>query len=297
MPEAVVDKLSTVLRPAVTTYSASRPVAVADAAPAFAAPSRERTIQRLFKSRITGWTLVVGVLVFWQLSSLQHVNPALSNPQRIITAWWSAVQDGSLLEPLASSLETMITGFALAVPIGVGIGFLMGRSRVVWGLFEPVVEVVRLTPHSAILPIFVLFLGIGFQMQIVMFLVACVFPMIINSYAGAQSVTKVLSQTAQTYRLSWFETQREVALPAAIPYVLVGMRQALGHSLVLAVFVGMIVGESGIGYYILLAQQNFNIDRLMAAVITVALIGYLLNAIFLLLERRISRWRRASLAE
>jgi len=252
---------------------------------------------RLLRTRTVGWVFVVGVLIFWQVSSIHHPSPALSSPFLIAQTWWKEVRDGALLDPLGQSMETMMIGFALAVPVGVGVGFLMGRSRIIWGFLEPVVEVVRLTPYSAILPIFVLFLGIGFKMQIVVFLVSSVFPMVINSYAGARSMTKVLEQTAKTYRLSWVQTQREIALPAAVPYILVGMRQALGHSLVLAVFIGMIVGESGIGYYILQAQSNFDVNRLMAAVITVALIGYLLNALFLILERRISRWRRASLAD
>ena len=133
-------------------------------------------------------------------------------------------------------------------------------------------------------------------MKIAVFVVAGVFPMIINSYAGARSVSKVLHETALTFRLSWWQTQREVAFPSATPFILVGLRQALGISLVLAVVVGMLAGNSGIGYYIMQAQQEFNMSRLLAAVITVAAVGYLLNAIFLILERRTTRWRGVTLA-
>jgi ABC-type nitrate/sulfonate/bicarbonate transport system permease component len=257
-----------------------------------------RLLARTLRTRLTGWLLVITVVAFWQLySSYVRVNPTLSAPNLIARTWWREATDGSLLDQLGSTMRTMALGFALAVPLGVGIGFLMGRSRIVWGLLEPSVEILRLTPISAILPIFVLFLGIGQSMKISVFLAAGLFPLIINSYAGARSVSKVLAQTAQTYRLSWLQTQREIALPAATPYILVGMRQSLGISLVLAVFVGMLVGSDGIGYYILQAQQQFNINRLMASVFTVAAVGYLLNAIFLILERRISRWRRASMAD
>jgi ABC-type nitrate/sulfonate/bicarbonate transport system permease component len=251
---------------------------------------------RFARSRASGWTLVALLVVFWQVWSTIHFDPTISSPDRIARTWWHEVTAGTLLSQLGLTLKTMAIGFGLALPLGVGIGFLMGRSRIVWGLVEPTVEIMRLTPVTATLPIFVLYLGIGQSMKIAVFLVAGIFPLIINSYAGARSVSKVLSETAQTYRLTWFQTQREIALPAATPYILVGMRQALGVSLVLAVVVGMLAGNDGIGYYILLAQEQFNINRLLAAVITVAFVGYVLNSIFLILERRTMRWRRASLA-
>jgi ABC-type nitrate/sulfonate/bicarbonate transport system permease component len=255
-----------------------------------------RLVLRFLRSRAAGWTVVVLLVVAWKFSSEIHFDPTISSPDRVAKAWWQEVTHGDLLDQLASTLRTMGIGFAIAVPLGVGIGFLMGRSRIVWGLLEPTVEILRLTPVTATLPIFVLFLGIGESMKIAVFLVAGIFPLIINAYAGARSVSKVLSETAQTFRLGWWQTQREIALPAATPYILVGMRQALGISLVLAVVVGMLAGNDGIGYYILLAQQQFNINKLLAAVITVAVVGYVLNSIFLVLERRTMRWRRASLA-
>ena len=250
-------------------------------------------LRSYLRSRALGWTLVGLILVVWQVSSAIHNDPAISAPFQIAQAWWQQLTHGSLPGALATSLKTMIIGFAIAVPLGVGIGFLMGRSRVIWGLLEPLVEIIRLTPVTAILPVYVLFFGIGTTMQIAVFLTAGLFPLIINSYAGAQGVSKILNETAQTFRLSWLQTQREIALPFAVPYILVGMRQALGNSLVFAVVIGMLVGENGIGYYILGAQQDFDVDQLLAGVVSVAAVGYLFNAIFLLLERRATRWRRA----
>ncbi|MEV8514756.1 ABC transporter permease [Dactylosporangium sp. NPDC051484] len=256
-----------------------------------------RSLLRFLRSRASGWTLVALVIVFWQISSEIHFNPTISAPDRIAQTWLHEITQGQLLPDLGRTLRTMAIGFALAVPLGVGIGFLMGRSRIVWGLLEPTVEVLRLTPTTAILPIFVLFLGIGESMKIAVFLAAGIFPMIINAYAGARGVSKVLNQTAQTYRLTWWQTQREIALPYATPFILVGMRQSLGISLVLAVVVGMLAGNDGIGFYILNAQQTFNINQLLAAVVTVAFVGYVFNSIFLLAERRTTRWRRIASGE
>jgi ABC-type nitrate/sulfonate/bicarbonate transport system permease component len=261
--------------------------------PELRAPRSKLRLRSYLRSRALGWTLVGLILVAWQVSSAIHNDPAISAPAQIAQAWWQQVTHGSLPGALATSLKMMVIGFAIAVPLGVGIGFLMGRSRVIWGLLEPLVEIIRLTPVTAILPVYVLFFGIGTTMQIAVFLTAGLFPLIINSYAGAQGVSKILGETAQTFRLNWIQTQREIALPFAVPYILVGMRQALGNSLVFAVVIGMLVGENGIGYYILGAQQDFDVDQLLAGVVSVAAVGYLFNAIFLLLERRATRWRRA----
>lgn len=253
--------------------------------------------RRYTRSRTTGWTLVVFIVVVWQLCSFVSYNPTISSPDKIAVTWYQQILHGDLLSQLGVTLRTMGIGLLIAVPLGVGIGFLMGRSRPTWALLEPLVEIMRLTPVTATLPIYVLFLGIGDPMEVAVFLTAGIFPMIINSYAGARSVSKVLSETAQTFRLSWWHTQREIALPSAVPYILVGMRQSLGLSLVLAVVIGMLAGNTGIGYYLLFAQQDFNIQQLMAGVFTVALVGYVLNAIFLVLERRATRWRRAQIAD
>ncbi|MFF0572492.1 ABC transporter permease [Streptosporangium saharense] len=252
-----------------------------------------RNARRYFRSRVSGWTLVALVVVLWELYSNVDYDPTISSPSRIAETWWGEATTGDLLNQLTITLRTMAEALALAVPLGVGIGFLMGRSQVIWGLLEPLVEILRLTPATAILPIYILFLGLGDQMKVAVFLTGGIFPMIINSYAGARGVSKILSETAQTFRLSWLQTQREIALPFAMPYILVGMRQSLGMSLVLAVVIGMLAGNDGIGYYLMFAQQNFNLRQLLAGVLTVAFVGYVFNAVFLLLERRVTRWRRS----
>jgi len=247
---------------------------------------------RFFRSRSWGWLVVLALLLAWQVSAWIKYVPTVSSPERVGLEWWEAVSQGELLGALLETLRTMAIGFAIAVPVGIGIGFLMGRVRVVWATLEPLVEILRLTPATAVIPVFILFLGLGDPMKIAVFLLSAIFPLLLNAYAGARSVSRTLRETAQTFQLGWWRTQWEVALPAAIPFILVGARQALGLSLVMAVVIGMLAGNGGIGYYILMAQQALNIPQLFAAVATVAVVGYGLNALFLLLERRFTRWRR-----
>ena len=276
----------------VETRAAEHEIESTPTASVRAAARGTRGAGRFFRSRGWGWVVVVALLGAWQISAWIHYVPTVSSPLRVGAEWWEAVTEGDLLPALLDTLRTMAIGYAIAVPVGITIGFLMGRVRIVWATLEPLVEILRLTPATAVIPVFILFLGLGDPMKIAVFLLAAVFPVLLNSYAGARSVSRILRETAQTFRLGWWRTQWEVALPAAIPFILVGARQALGLSLVMAVVIGMLAGNGGIGYYILMAQQALNIPQLFAAVATVAAVGYGLNALFLALERRLTRWRR-----
>jgi len=278
--------VTVITRPAASVAPATAPN------PVLAAATRGPRLRRLGRSRLIGWGVVVALVLVWEISSWIQYVPTISSPSKIASVWWAEVTGGTLLVQLLETLRTMAIGLGIAAPLGIAIGFLMGRVRVIWALLEPLVEILRLTPATAVIPVFILFFGIGDAMKIGVFLLAAIFPLLLTSYAGARSVSTTLRQTAQTYRLGWWQTQWEVALPAAVPFILVGARQALGMSLVMSVVIGMLAGNSGIGFYILMAQQALNIPALFAAVFTVAIVGYVFNAIFLALERRTTRWRR-----
>lgn len=256
-----------------------------------------RTMPALFRGFFTrrafGWSVLALLIVAWQLSSWVRHNPTVSSPLLIGETLVLELWGGDLLRALVDTLRLLAIGFAIAAPIGIGLGFLMGRVRFFWALLEPVVEIARAKPTTAIIPVLILFFGVGDLMKILVFLLSAIFPLLMTSYAGAKSLSRTLRETAQTFQLGWWATQWEVALPAAMPYILVGMRQALGTSLMMSVVVGMVAGNDGIGYYILEAQQAFNIRKLLAATVLVALVGYVINAIFLVFESHIARRRGA----
>lgn len=210
----------------------------------------------------------------------------------IALEWWGAISEGSLLPAVVDTLRVTSIGYALAGMAGISIGFLMGRVRAVWSLLEPAVELMRSTPVTALLPLLILFLGIGDELKVAIVALVAFFPILLNSLAGSRSVSQTMQLTARTFRLSWWQTQVEVAFPAALPYILTGLRQALALSLVMAVVTGMFAGNSGVGYFILEAQQLLNVRALFAGLITIALIGYALNGLFLRVEHHLTRWRR-----
>lgn len=247
--------------------------------------------RKYFASRAFGWTIVVLALAAWQIVSTLHRMPQLPPLTEIGAVWLEHVKDGALVTAVLDTLRITALGYALATISGVLLGFLMGRVSVVWGGAEPVVELLRQIPITALLPLLILYLGIGDGFKIVIVMLAATFPILLNSYAGARSLSKTMRMTAQTFQLSWIETQIEIGLPAALPYILVGMRQALAVTLVIAVVTGMLAGNSGIGYFILEAQQVLDVKALFAGIFTIAAIGYVLNVIFLIVEKRLTRWR------
>ncbi len=247
---------------------------------------------RLRDTPLPGWIIVIALLAAWQIWASRVFMPSLPSLNRIALDWIGSISGGSLLWSLIDTLRIMAFGFMAAVFVGIALGFLMGRVRAVWSCLEPIVELLRQTPVSALLPLLILYLGLGDEMKIVIVLLAATFPILMSSYAGARSVSQTMRETAETFQLSWWQIQREVALPAAAPFIVVGMRQGLGLALILSVVSGMLAGNTGIGYFILEAQQTLNITSLFAGIFTVAVVGYLLNWLFLSIERRLLRWRR-----
>ena len=268
---------------------------------AAAAPKPSRPIHvpwRAFvRSRALGWSIVIALLILWQIAATAVVMPELPPLTAIFAEFRAQAASGELTSALLDTLKVSGIGFVLATVIGTTIGFLMGRVRPIWAAAEPPVELLRQLPVTALLPLLILYLGIGDQMRITVVVLVASFPIILNSFAGARSLSRTMRMTAQTFRLSWLQTQIEIGLPAALPFILVGMRQALGMTLVMAVVTGMLAGNSGIGYFILQAQQVLNVRALFAGIFTIAAIGYALNLVFLLTERHFTRWRRIGAAE
>ena len=245
---------------------------------------------RPFHSRLFGWCVVVLAFALWQAAATLAPSPGLPAPTRIWASFLNEMTEGDLLDQLGETLGAMAVGYAVSVVIGIAIGIAMARIKPLYALLEPFVELWRPIPSIIFIPVVILYLGLGFRMNVVIIVTAAAESIILNAYSGARSIPPDLLDTAATFRLSWWQSLREIVLPAAAPQIFVGMRIALAKSLVLAVGSGMIAGDSGIGYYIINAQQTLDIAKMYAGAATVALVGYGLNLIFLFVERRLLHW-------
>lgn len=249
----------------------------------------------LRRSRVSGLFLIGLLLVFWEISALYVVQtPTWPPVSAVFEAWWTDTVDGTLPGHLIATLGRQIVGYTLAVILGIVLGLAMGYSRMLYNLFEPLVEILRPIPGPAYLPILVLFVGIGEEMKIILILVASFFPVLLNTYSGVRSIDPVQFDTARTLGLTTAQTFRELIIPAASPMILTGMRISLAISLILAILGEMIVSNSGLGHFVLLAQRTFKVADMYAGIFTLALFGYLMNRIFLLVEGWLIRWYNES---
>lgn len=246
-------------------------------------------LSAFLRSRATGWILIALLLLLWEAVG-RSGNPMIPALSTIYVAWLADIQNGQLSTAIWQTFQTVLHGFAIASVIGITTGFLMGRFRPIWALLEPITEGLRLMPVAAIIPLIVFFLGIGYKVHVFIVMFAATFPILLNAMAGAQAIPRTQEETALTFQLGWWRTILFVAVPNALPFIAVGLRQALGTSLLLAIVAGMLAGQGGIGYYILLAQVNFDNVRIFAGLWSAFLLGYGLNSLFLVIENKFLKY-------
>jgi len=248
------------------------------------------------KRRWPGFLLIVALLLLWELASAEKWIDPVSMPRvsTIATSWLQNIFGGALLQSLAPTLWRIGVGFGLATLFAVPLGLLMGSIPFVYRLFEPITEFIRPIPSSAYIPVAILFLGIDDEMKIFVVFLACVFPVLLNTYSGVRAIDSVLIDTGRTFGVSWLRTLWSIVLPASLPSILTGMRISLGISLIVAVVAEMIAGSSGIGYFILDMQRVFRVPEMFAGIFTLGFLGFGINYLFLKVENHLLRWRGTS---
>ncbi|HLI20495.1 MAG TPA: ABC transporter permease [Stellaceae bacterium] len=219
------------------------------------------------------------------------VNPTfLPPPSAILATFWGFVASGSFFAPLAQTILFLFVGYGIGCIAAVALGILMGYSRSVFNFFEPLTELLRPLPKPALLPVMILFLGLGAKMEITIVALGCFFPVLINTLQGVRAIEPTMINTARTFGHGTFAIWRRILLPASAPYILAGMRVSLGLGLILVVTAEMISGSGGLGDAILSAQRTFLVKESYAWLVVLALLGLLLTWLFTWVERRLAFW-------
>lgn len=228
----------------------------------------------------------------WQfVSDSRLVSPALlPPPSSVVRALVTLIADGDIWQPLLHTTALFAGSYALACALGIAIGIWMGCSEFVDGLLQPLVELLRPIPKSALVPALFLFLGIGPLTMVTVVVFAAVFPVLINVYQGVRALDPVLSETAQTFGCSRWRTIRSVVLPATLPAIFTGMKVSLSLGIVLAVLAEMLAGQSGLGFIILDTQRGFQTDQMYAWVVVLAAFGAACSLLFDRIERLAIPW-------
>ena len=246
---------------------------------------------RKWLSRASGFAMVAGLLLLWQLSSLYWVQSTNWPPvSEIAKALVAGMRSGELPEVFGSSLYRMLLGYISGVAIAVALGLCMATVRWIRASLEPMLEFLRPIPIPAIVPPLILILGVDDAMKIFVVAFSAFFPVLINTMAGVRSVEPTALAVARTFKHSRSAIVLKVIVPASLPYILAGMRVSLALALIVTVVAEMIAGSAGIGYYILTMQYAMRASDMYASIFLLAATGYLLNRLILSVENSVLHW-------
>jgi len=243
---------------------------------------------------IKGLLVLLGCLVLWDLLARQSplIRAYFPPASEVLVTLGEIAVSGELLAHTAASVSRLVQGYLLAAGLAVSLGLCMGLWRPCYTLFEPVIELLRPMPSPATIPIAILFLGIGDEMKVAVTAYACSWPILLNTIDGVRGIDPVLLHTAATFRLNAWQCFRKIILPAAAPQIATGLRVSLAIALILVTTSEMVISNDGLGFYILDAQRSFQIHRMYAGIVAVALVGYILNRLFLALDGWAMAWHK-----
>jgi ABC-type nitrate/sulfonate/bicarbonate transport system permease component len=238
----------------------------------------------------------IAVLAVWALLSADSESfyfPPLLDVFRAFGDTWLFERVGSDVLP---SLGRLFAGYALAVVAAVVLGVALGSSRTLGRMVDPVVQFLRAIPAPVLIPAGILLLGVGSGMKVALIAFVCLFPVLLNTIDGVAGVDPALRETARSFQIPWRERLFRVVLPSAAPQMFAGARVSLSLAVIMMVVSEMVGSTNGIGYFVLQSQRTYAITEMWAGIFLLALLGYVLNVVFLSIERRALRWHRGARA-
>ncbi len=240
--------------------------------------------------------LPVALVALWWFTSAGSTNfyfPPLSDIAATFGPTWL---HGRVRSDVLPSVGRLVIGYLLAVLLGVGLGAAIGSSRTLRAVAEPVLEFFRAIPPPVLIPVIILFAGIGNGAKIVVIVLGCVWPVLLNTVEGVRGIDGVLRDTARSYRLGRASRFRHLVLRGASPQIAAGARQALSIGIILMVISEMFAANNGLGFTIIEFQRSFAIPEMFSGIILLGVLGVLLSLVFRTVERRALGWYRGQRA-
>lgn len=236
---------------------------------------------------------IIAFLLAWEIVPRVGLVDSIFLPpvSRVVATWFHLAASGQLWQHLGASLERSLAGFLISVALAVPLGILIGWYRTIDRLLTPLLDVFRNTPALALLPVFVLLLGLGETSKIALVVFACAWPILLNTISAVRTVDPLLLKSARSLGFSSVPVFIKVVLPASVPTVFTGIRLAAANALLVLVAAEMSGAKAGLGYLINTAQYNFQVPEMYAGIITLSLVGLAFNQALIVIERRLSRWR------
>jgi NitT/TauT family transport system permease protein len=255
-----------------------------------------RSLWRRIEPTAWGTASIVALLLVWQF--VPYFVPLKAGtrlfftvPSRIAATLWQMIVSGSLWAPLGVSATAFAIGLALAIVVGLPLGILIGRSSLLNAMFDPFITAFNATPRLVFLPLLMLWFGIGLWSKVAIVFLGALFPLLINTYEGVRNADKLLINVVRSFGAKEWDIARLVVVPNALPFIVVGLRLAIGRA-VLGVVVSEFFGsQEGLGVVMVRAASGFKVDVVFAGLIVFAGLSLLMTGLVKLLEERMTRWR------
>ncbi|TXJ57707.1 ABC transporter permease [Brachyspira aalborgi] len=226
--------------------------------------------------------ILIIIIILWFIASKSNIwsEYVLPSPQKLLKTFYIETINGNLIKNIYVSLLRVLTGFSIAFILAFVFGMILGTKPQIFIYFKNIIEFMRNIPPISLIAILILWFGIGEKSKIIIIVLASFFPILINIRQGIFSVDKKLLEVGYSLNFSKFKIFFCIILPSALPEILAGMKIGLGYSFRAIIGAEMIAASSGLGYMILDAQQLSRSDKVIVGIITIGILGYLLDRIF-----------------
>jgi NitT/TauT family transport system permease protein len=245
-------------------------------------------------NRVLPFLFIGAVLVAWETAARSGLWSPLLFPTlgKIGAELASFLSKPESLSEAWVSLQRALGGFALAAVVGILLGIVMGRSRFVAALLDPLFSGTYAVPKLALFPIFIFVFGIGSLSKIALVFLECLYPIVIMTYAGARDVHEKLLWSARNMGASRAAILRRVVIPATTPFIFAGFRVAVPVAMIVVVITEMVSSADGLGYQVIYALSSLKTDRMLAIVVVIAVLGYALDKAVVLARDRLIYWEK-----
>lgn len=251
---------------------------------------RSRVWAKLAQSTAFALGLPILLLVVWGLSATVAPAKFFPGPAAILQAFVSTWVGPAFLTDVLPSLGRLALGILFSILVGVVAGTVIGLTRWLRELLEPVLEFFRAVPPPVLIPIVAVLIGANDGMKVAVIVAGAVWPVLLNTIEGVRATDAVMTETSRSFALTRAERLRYLTLPAASPRIMAGVRQSLSIALILMVISEMFYSSSGLGFKIVYFQRNYLIAEMWSGIVLLGLIGILLATVFTVVERRVLRW-------
>ncbi len=244
------------------------------------------------RRRAPFWVSIAVGIALWEIAG-RNTSAAFMVPfSETLVRLWQVTVHGDFIAQLIDSGQLFLAGFVLALVVGLPLGMLLARVRVLRVGIEPYIMIIYATPLVALIPFILSIMGFGFAPKVLVVFLFAIFPVIYNTVEGARSIKPELIEVAQSFRSNEWALWREVMLPYTLPYSMTGVRQAIGRALVGMIAAEFFLSSTGVGQFIMGASQNFDTAGVFASIFVIGLIGVGLMRLGLKIERHFARWRQ-----